>query len=73
MTQIDAVFESGVFRPSEEVKLPDNQRVRLSVETVGAEDAEVWIQRVRARRERLRQEKGLFPDSTLDIAEDRQR
>jgi len=31
-TQIDAVFENGVFRPIRSVALPEHQRVRLTVE-----------------------------------------
>ena len=32
MTQIDAIFRNGVFKPLQEVNLPENQRVRLSVQ-----------------------------------------
>ncbi|HJZ92835.1 MAG TPA: antitoxin AF2212-like protein [Gemmataceae bacterium] len=31
-TQVDAVFENGVFRPVRSVELPEHQWVRLTVE-----------------------------------------
>jgi predicted DNA-binding antitoxin AbrB/MazE fold protein len=73
MTQIEALFQNGVFKPLQDVKLPENQRVRLSVEPVGGADVEVWLARVQQRRQRIIAERGYFPDSTLDIAEDRRR
>ena len=73
MTSVEAVFVGGVFRPVEQVQLPENQRVRLSILPLGAEETQTWWQRVQLRRQRLLQEHGEFPDSTLDIAEDRRR
>ena len=32
MTQIEAIYEQGVFRPLESVALPEHQRVQLNVE-----------------------------------------
>ena len=32
-SQIDAIFENGVFRPTQSVSLSDHQRVRLTVES----------------------------------------
>ena len=32
MTQIEAIYEQGVFRPLEHVSLPEHQRVQLNVE-----------------------------------------
>ncbi len=37
-TQIDAIFENGVFRPDRSVKLADRQRVTLIVEPVDVAD-----------------------------------
>jgi len=37
--QIDAIFENGVFRPSKTVPLADRQRVRLTIDTDGLEQA----------------------------------
>ena|SRR5437868_2047211 len=32
MTQVDAIYQNGVFKPLQGVGLPENQRVRLSVQ-----------------------------------------
>ena len=53
--------------------MPENQRVRLSVETVDIADARVWLARVQQRQQQIIAERGYFPDSTPDIAEDRRR
>ena len=73
MTQVDAVYQNGVFKPLQDVSLPENQRVRLSVQLVEANDARAWLARVQQRQQRIIAERGYFPDSTLDIAEDRRR
>ena len=73
MTQVDAIYQNGVFKPLQEVGLPENQRVRLSVQPVEVGDVRVWFARVQERRHRIVAERGCFPDSTLDIAEDRRR
>jgi predicted DNA-binding antitoxin AbrB/MazE fold protein len=73
MTHVEAIYEGGVFRPVEAVQLPENQRVRLSIQPIRAEEAQAWLLRVQERRQRLLEERGTFPDSTPDIAEDRQR
>jgi predicted DNA-binding antitoxin AbrB/MazE fold protein len=36
MTIIDAIYKNGMFQPTEPVELPDDCRVRLQVETIGA-------------------------------------
>ena len=47
---IEAIFESGVFKPVEEVKLPEGQRVMIFVRP--AEDSYTWLARMRVRRTR---------------------
>ena len=42
MTQVDAIYQNGVFKPLQDVHLPDNQRVRLSVQPVEANDVQAW-------------------------------
>ncbi len=37
MTQIEAIYQNGVFRPLKDVGLPENQRVRLSVQSLAQE------------------------------------
>ena len=73
MTQVDAIYQNGVFKPLQEPGLPENQRVRLSVQSVDVEDIRAWLARVEERHQRIIAERGYFPDSTLDIAEDRRR
>ena len=73
MTQVDAIYQNGVFKPLQDVGLPEDQRVRLSVQPVETDDVTAWLARVRERRQRIIAERGYSPDSTLDIAEDRRR
>jgi predicted DNA-binding antitoxin AbrB/MazE fold protein len=73
MTQVDAIYQNGVFKPLQNVSLPNNQRVRLSVQPIEAGDVQAWLARVQERRQRLFAAHGYFPDSALDIAEDRRR
>ncbi len=73
MTQVDAIYQNGVFKPLQDVGLPDNQRVRLRVQPVETGDVRAWLARVRERQQRIIAERGYFPDSTPDIAADRRR
>ena len=73
MAHIDAIYLNGVFQPLEDVRLPENQRVRLSVQPVEAGDVRAWLAGVQERKQRIIAERGYFPDSTLDISEDRKR
>jgi predicted DNA-binding antitoxin AbrB/MazE fold protein len=36
---VDAVYHGGVFRPTEPLPLKDDEKVRLTVQTVGATEA----------------------------------
>ena len=73
MTRVDAIYQNGVFKPLADVGLAENQRVRLSVEPLEAGDVRAWLARVQQRQQRMIAERGYFPDSTPDIAEDRRR
>jgi len=73
MTNIDAIFQDGVFKPITPISLPQNQRVRLSIERVSGEDALAWLREVQEHQKRIVAERGFLPDSTPDIAEDRLR
>ncbi len=73
MTEVDAIYQDGVFKPLEEPGLPENQRVRLSVQPIAACDARDWLARVQQRQQRIISQRGHFPDSTTEIAEDRKR
>lgn len=72
-TQVEAIYQDGIFKPLQEVQLQENQRVRLSVQPVEEKDARAWLEEVQQLRQRIVAQRGYFPDSTLDIAEDRRR
>jgi predicted DNA-binding antitoxin AbrB/MazE fold protein len=73
MTQVDAIYQDGVFKPLQDVGLSNDQRVRLSVQPIETDDVRAWLARVRQRRQRIIAERGYFPDGAPDIAEDRRR
>ena len=73
MTQVYALYHDGVFKPLQDVDLPENQRVRLNVQPVEGGDVQAWLTEVREMRQRIIADRGYFPDSALDIAEDRSR
>ena len=73
MTHIEAIYQNGIFKPLDEVGLPENQKVRLIVQPLDAGDARAWLARVQKRQQQIIAERGYFPDSAVDIAEDRRR
>jgi predicted DNA-binding antitoxin AbrB/MazE fold protein len=73
MNQFDAIYRDGVFTPLEDVRLPENQRVRISVQPLERDDVRAWLARVQQRQQGIVAERGYFPDSAADIAEDRRR
>jgi predicted DNA-binding antitoxin AbrB/MazE fold protein len=73
MTQVDAIYQNGVFKPLQAIGLRENQRVRLSVQPVDTSDVRAWLAEVQELRQRIIAQRGYFPDSTPDIAEDRRR
>jgi predicted DNA-binding antitoxin AbrB/MazE fold protein len=74
MSRIEAIYQGGVFKPLEPVDLPENERVQLEIVKLSPEtDIPAWLERARELQQRLFQRHGYFPDSTLDIAEDRAR
>ena len=73
MTQIDAIYQGGIFRPLGEVGLRENQRVRLHIEPLEGSDARAWLEAVQQVQRRIVEERGYFPNSTPDIAADRAR
>ena len=73
MTQVEAIYQNGVFKPLQDVELAENQRVQLTVQPVKGSDVRAWLAEVQELRQRIIAERGYFPDSTADIAEDRRR
>jgi predicted DNA-binding antitoxin AbrB/MazE fold protein len=73
MTHVDAIYQDGVFRPLGPMDLCENQRVALSVEPILREDPLAWIKRVGDFRRQMASDRGIFPDSAVEIAADRTR
>jgi predicted DNA-binding antitoxin AbrB/MazE fold protein len=73
MTTVEAIYEGGVFRPVGPVRLPDRQRVQLSITPVAPATGPEWLDELRRERERVAAAYGPFPDTTALIAEDRRR
>jgi predicted DNA-binding antitoxin AbrB/MazE fold protein len=73
MTQVDPIYQNGVFKPLQEIGLPENQRVRLSIQPAESIDVRTWLAEVQELRQRIIAKRGYFPDTTPDIAEDRRR
>lgn len=69
---IQAIFQSGVFKPLNEVSVKENQRVRLEILPDNAEIAP-WLARVQIVQNQIKARAGEMPDSSPLIAEDRQR
>jgi predicted DNA-binding antitoxin AbrB/MazE fold protein len=73
MTQVDAIYQNGVFKPLQDVGLPENQRVRLSILALDAAEIRAWLAEVQEMQKRIVAQRGYFPDSAAAIAEDRRR
>jgi len=71
MIHVEASYQNGVFVPLEQVKLPENQRVRLTFEAVAPKDWQEWLAAVQKRHEEFVRQHGYLPDSTPEIARDR--
>lgn len=73
MTEVEAIYEAGVFKPLGAVTLKEKQRVRLNIEAISTPDFETWLAEVQRVRSQIEQRVGVLPDSTPEIAEDRMR
>jgi predicted DNA-binding antitoxin AbrB/MazE fold protein len=73
MSQIEAIYQGGVFKPLTPVTLRENERVVLDVRSTTADAWAKWAGEANALQERIRAKYGVLPDSTPDIAEDRMR
>ena len=73
MSEVEAIFQHGVFKPLAPVALPENQRVRLSVEPVAPAAATVWLEEVRQLHGGILGDRKCFPDSAPELAADRAR
>jgi predicted DNA-binding antitoxin AbrB/MazE fold protein len=73
MTQIEAIYQGGVFKPLGAVGLAENQRVTLTVRPFELEDVRAWLTRVQELHRQFIATHGYLPDSTPGIAEDRMR
>lgn len=73
MDHVDAIFQQGVFKPLQPVSLEEDQRVHLHIEPAIKETPLTWLDRVRVRQKTITEREGTLPDSTGEIALDRQR
>jgi predicted DNA-binding antitoxin AbrB/MazE fold protein len=73
MAEVEAVYQGGVFKPLQSVALPENQHVRLTIHHMDPGDVRGWLAAVQERQHRIQMERGFFPDSSGEIAEDRRR
>jgi len=73
MSHVEAVYRHGVFQPLGPVNLAEDQRVRLSIEPAGLVTPQSWLRDVRQVQDDVIKRQGVLPDSTLEIAADRQR
>lgn len=73
MPAIEAIYQGGVFKPLNEIDLPENQRVLVSPQPTADPIAIAWFEEMKEFHERMIAERGYLPDSTPDIAEDRLR
>lgn len=72
MMHVQAVYQNGVFKPLSPLTISENQIVELSIHPP-REMTPDWVAHLREVREQLGRGKPLFPDSALEIAQDRQR
>ncbi len=73
MSEVEAVYEDGVFKPLGKVDLTEHQRVRLSIRAVDPGDWKAWLERVQEVQRRFIEQHGYLPDSTPEIRADRYR
>lgn len=73
MNTVEAIYSGGVFKPLNQVTIPENQRVRLTIEPTQPSDSSKWLDSIREFQERIVASHGVLPDSTSDIAADRRR
>ena len=73
MRLIEAVYQQGVFKPLSDVRLPENQRVFLNIQMPAHHDVAAWLVEVQQFQQLVSSKRGVFPDSTLDIASDQVR
>ena len=73
MTQIEAIYQGGVFKPLGSVALGENQRVRLNFQPLTGDQVGKWLETVRRLQNEIIEKRGFFPDSASDIAADRKR
>jgi predicted DNA-binding antitoxin AbrB/MazE fold protein len=73
MTQIEAIYQSGVFKPLGNVDLAENQRVRLNIQPLMADQVTNWLEGLQRLQNEIIEKRGYFPDSSSDIAADRTR
>jgi predicted DNA-binding antitoxin AbrB/MazE fold protein len=73
MSTIEAIYSGGVFRPLGQVILPENQRVRLTVQLAEPATSDAWLTAAAEFQRQLVASHGVLPDCAAEIAADRRR
>ena len=73
MSNVEPVFQNGVFKPLVPISLPENQRVQLESYTIGNKSWTEWLKEIEPIQQSIIERQGFLPDSTPDFAEDRMR
>ncbi len=73
MSQIEAIYQKGVFRPLGQVEPAENQHVRLHVEPLPLSTLQGWLDEARKLQKEFTDRGVVFPASEADIAADRVR
>jgi predicted DNA-binding antitoxin AbrB/MazE fold protein len=73
MANVEAIYQNGVFKPLSVLELPENQRVRLSIQIADQSGIEAWLTEAKNLQASIVAHFGMLPDSTTDIAADRMR
>jgi predicted DNA-binding antitoxin AbrB/MazE fold protein len=70
MKTVEAIYSGGVLKLLNPLAIPENQRVRLTIEPY---DAASWVDAVKEFQQQVVANHGTLPDSTAEIAADRRR
>ena len=73
MSHVEAIYRGGVFQPLEPVNLCEEQRVQLSFEPANGQTPLAWLNQLTATQAAIVERQGVLPDSSAEIAADRQR
>ena len=68
MHTVEAIYSGGVFKPLDQVTMPENQRVRLTIQPTEPSVSADWLDAIREFQGRIIASHGVLPDSATDRA-----